>query len=92
MCQIECVLSLTMAFQHEQRAKAPERAEQAALKIDLNEKLFTPAEAAARWSFHVESVRRKLRTREILSIVIGRRRLIPGSEILRVEAEGFINS
>lgn len=50
----------------------------------------TPTQLADRWHWHPESVRRALRERRLASIVIGRRRLIPASEIERVEREGFI--
>jgi excisionase family DNA binding protein len=50
----------------------------------------TPAELAARWRCHPETVRRKLRDRKIASIIIGRRRLVPLGEVTRIEAEAFI--
>ena len=53
---------------------------------------FTPAELAERWKWHVESVRRKLRRRDIASVVIGRRRLIPAAEVDRVEVEGTVTA
>lgn len=49
---------------------------------------FTPAQLAARWGWHVESVRRAIRQRRFESVVISRRRLVPVVEIERVEAEG----
>jgi hypothetical protein len=52
--------------------------------------LFTPGQVADRWHWHVESVRRMLRQRRLASTIISRRRLIPASEIERVEAEGRI--
>lgn len=51
---------------------------------------FTPAEVAGRWKWHPESVRRALRERRIASIIISRRRLIPASEIERIENSGYI--
>ena len=51
---------------------------------------FTPTTAADRWNWHEESVRRALRERRLASIVLGRRRLIPASEIYRAEREGFV--
>jgi hypothetical protein len=51
---------------------------------------FTPKTAADRWHWHEESVRRALRERRLDSIIIGRRRLIPASEIDRAEREGFV--
>jgi excisionase family DNA binding protein len=56
----------------------------------LDEIFLSPAQVAQRWSFHVESVRRKIRRRELGSILIGRRRLIPLSELKRIESEGRI--
>jgi len=50
----------------------------------------TPAQLASRWHWHPESVRRALRERRLASFIIGRRRLIPASEIERIEREGFI--
>ena len=47
-------------------------------------------ECAARWGWHPESVRRALRRGDLGSVVLGRRRLIPISEIQRVESEGWI--
>jgi excisionase family DNA binding protein len=55
-----------------------------------NGEFFTPKRTAARWHWHTESVRRKIRRGEIGSVAIGRRRLIPFSEIERVEREGFV--
>jgi hypothetical protein len=55
------------------------------------ERYLTSAELAGRWRCHPESVRRKLRARKICSVIIGRHRLIPLSEVLRVEEEGFIS-
>jgi len=51
---------------------------------------LTPKKIADRWSWHVESVRRKIRRREIASTVIGRRRLVSIQEIERIEREGAI--
>ena len=50
---------------------------------------FTPKQAATRWYWHPESVRRKIRRGEIATVIIGRRRLIPRSEIERIEREGL---
>lgn len=50
----------------------------------------TPTQLANRWHWHPESVRRALRERRIASIIVSRRRLIPASEIDRIESEGFI--
>jgi excisionase family DNA binding protein len=54
-------------------------------------KFYTPSEAAARWRFHTESVRRILRERRMASVIIGRRRLIPAEEMEKVEREGFLS-
>jgi hypothetical protein len=51
---------------------------------------FTPADLAARWRWHAESVRRAIREGRISSMIIGRRRLIAASEVERIEREGFI--
>ena len=51
---------------------------------------FTPGELAERWRWHPESVRRAVRDGRFDSIIVGRRRLIPASEVERVEREGFI--
>jgi hypothetical protein len=50
----------------------------------------TPTQTAHRWHWHPESVRRAIRERRIASIIIGRRRLIPITEIERIEREGFV--
>jgi hypothetical protein len=55
-----------------------------------NQVLWTPHQLAVRWSWHAESIRRKIRRGEIASIIISRRRLIPFAEILRIEADGTI--
>lgn len=52
---------------------------------------LTPTQLASRWSWHPESLRRALRERRIASIIISRRRLIPASEIERIESEGFVS-
>ena len=51
---------------------------------------YTPHQVAARWGWHVESVRRAIRERRMESIVISRRRIVPNAEIERVESEGLI--
>jgi hypothetical protein len=55
-----------------------------------DERFLSPAQLTERWPFHVESIRRKIRRGEISSVIIGRRRLIPLSEIHRIEEEGRI--
>jgi hypothetical protein len=57
--------------------------------IDVTTHL-TPRMLGQRWFMHEESIRRKLRRRELQSVIIGRRRLIPISEIERVEAAGTV--
>jgi len=59
--------------------------------IALDEKFLTPAQLAARWQLHVESIRRKIRTGEIGSLVIGRRRLIPLEVINKLEINATVN-
>jgi hypothetical protein len=51
---------------------------------------LTPRALSIRWSWHVESIRRKLRRRELESVVIGRRRLIPMSEVEKAEQAGRV--
>jgi excisionase family DNA binding protein len=51
---------------------------------------LTPAQVAARWHWHQESVRRWLRQRKIESVQVGRRRLIPVKCLQVVEREGRI--
>ena len=58
----------------------------------FDEIFLTPTELARRWHFHPESIRRKIRLRQIASVVIGRRRLIRFSEVLRMETAGEIKS
>ena len=53
-------------------------------------KFFTARQVADRWAWHVESVRRAMRERRLESIIISRRRLIPVTEVERIEAEGHI--
>jgi hypothetical protein len=51
---------------------------------------MVPTQLAARWAWHPESIRRKLRRGEIESVIIGRRRLIPIAAVERVETEGRV--
>lgn len=51
---------------------------------------FTPGTLAERWHWHQESVRRKFRRGEIAGMVVGRRILIPASEVARIEGEGMV--
>ena len=55
-------------------------------------RFMSSAQLGARWTFHPESVRRKIRRGEIGSVVIGRRRLIPMEEVQRIEREGKVES
>jgi hypothetical protein len=62
-------------------------------KISINihsDKFFTPKELAERWRWHPESIRRKIRRREITTVVLGRRRLIPLVEIHKIEENGLV--
>ena len=54
-------------------------------------KFFTPHQVGGRWGWHTESVRRAIREGRIASIIISRRRLIPISEVERIEAAGLIS-
>ena len=51
-------------------------------------KYLTPQQLAARWAWHVESVRRAIRQGRIPASVIFRRILIPIVGVERIEAEG----
>ena len=53
-------------------------------------KFLTPQQLGSRWSMHQESIRRMIRQRRIESVIIARRRLVPLSEIERIEAESRI--
>jgi len=52
---------------------------------------FTPRQLALRWSWHVESVRRKIRQRQITAIHIGGRVLVTVEEIEELERDGTVN-
>jgi hypothetical protein len=67
-------------------AKGP--AKERKIRQTDNSKYFTPQQVAARWAWHVESVRRAIRQGRIPASVIYRRILIPISEIERIEAKG----
>ena len=60
------------------------------IELETHTPLLTTTELSQRWSFHPESLRRKIRNRELTTIMIGRRRLISLDEVLRVEREGTI--
>jgi hypothetical protein len=51
---------------------------------------LTSAQIATRWGWHVESVRRKLRRRELGSVLLGRRRLVPLAEVELLERLGSV--
>jgi hypothetical protein len=51
---------------------------------------LTPLETSIRWRKHPETIRLWLRQRKMDSVIISRRRLIPLSEIVRVETQGLI--
>jgi hypothetical protein len=53
-------------------------------------KFLTPQQLGSRWSMHEESIRRMIRQRRIESVIIARRRLVPITEVERIEAEGRI--
>jgi hypothetical protein len=53
--------------------------------------LLTPMQLGARWGLHPESVRRMLRRGEVRSTIIGRRRLIPRTEISLIENRGLVS-
>ena len=53
-------------------------------------KFFTPDQIGGRWAWHTESIRRAIREGRIASVIISRRRLVPISEIERLEAEGMV--
>ena len=60
-------------------------------KIETDGKIFlTSSQIASRWGFNEESVRRKLRRREIGSILVGRRRLVPVAEVEQIERQGLV--
>ena len=61
--------------------------------VDSLERPFrTPRQLSERWGWHEESVRRKIRKREIGAVHIGRRLLIPIEEIERIETDGAIKA
>lgn len=49
---------------------------------------LTPAQVAARWGWHVESVRRWARARKLARTRVSRRVLIPLATIEAIEAQG----
>jgi len=53
-------------------------------------KFLTPHQIADRWGWHPESIRRAIRERRIESAIISRRRLVPLTEIERIETEGHM--
>ena len=53
---------------------------------------FTPSTLAQRWHQHTETVRRMLRRRQLESVVIGRRRLIPARAVLAAEEAGAVKA
>jgi excisionase family DNA binding protein len=54
--------------------------------------LLTPRELAARWKWHAESVRRKIRRGEIDSVVLGGRRLIPLAVVEQLEQAATVKA
>jgi hypothetical protein len=60
-------------------------------KIKTDGQVFlTSWQLASRWGWNEESVRRKLRRRELASVLVGRRRLVPLVEIELVERQGLV--
>ena len=60
-------------------------------QIQTDGRVFlTSAQLAARWGWHVESVRRKFRRRELGSVPLGRRRLVPLAEVELFERQGAV--
>lgn len=53
-------------------------------------KFFTPSQVADRWGWHPESVRRAIREKRFSSVIISRRRLVPITEVERIESEGRV--
>lgn len=53
--------------------------------------LVTPAQIAERWSWHPESVRRKIRAGSIPSLVIGRRRLVRLTDVEKIGSDAAVN-
>jgi hypothetical protein len=54
------------------------------------QRFYTPAHLACRYHRHVESIRRMLRQGKLKSLVLGRRRLVPLGEVVRIESEGTL--
>ena len=59
---------------------------------NLETVLVTPAQIAERWSWHPESVRRKIRAGSIPSLVIGRRRLVRLTDVERIEKDAEVKN
>lgn len=68
----------------------PHPAKQRKCRSTDGTQFFTPGQLAARWAFHVESVRRLIRKGSIEAVILGRRLLIPLAEIQRIENEGRV--
>jgi hypothetical protein len=51
---------------------------------------LTSAQIASRWGMHEESIRRMLRRRVMGSVLLGRRRLVPISEVELLERQGTV--
>lgn len=61
------------------------------VKPDPNEVVFlTTKQLACRWSLNVETLRRKIRARELGSVTIARRRLVALKDIIAAEAAGRV--
>lgn len=57
-----------------------------------NDAFFTPTTLSLVLHMHPESVRRMLRRRQLPSVIIGRRRLIPRDAVLAFVASGLISA
>jgi len=51
---------------------------------------LTPAELAARWRWHAESIRRLLRQGRLPSLRLGGKRIIPMADVLAYEAAHLV--
>ena len=61
-----------------------------AVKVPIEVVFLDTQQLASRWSCNVETIRRKLRRRELASVLIGRRRLVGMTDVLGAEAAGRV--
>ena len=61
-----------------------------AVKVPIEVVFLDTRQLSSRWSCNVETVRRKLRARELGSVVIGRKRLVALRDIIAAEAAGRV--